>query len=51
MKKYGFIKKDPSCDNMCLMTKNINKKTGGKSNKRKKRKTTKKTRKNRRLKY
>jgi hypothetical protein len=46
--KYGFTKKEPSCDDMCLMIKNINKKAGGKSNKRKKR--IKKTRKNRRLK-
>ena len=39
--KIGFTKKDSSCDDMCLMIKTINKKTGGKTNKRKKR--TKKT--------
>jgi hypothetical protein len=46
--KYGFTKKEPSCDDMCLMIKNINKKTGGKTNKRKT-KRIKKTRKNRRF--
>lgn len=46
--KYGFTKKESSCDNMCLMIKTINKKTGGQTNKRKKR--IKKTRKNRRFK-
>lgn len=49
--KYGFKKRDPLCDDMCLMIKNINKKIGGKTNKRKKSKALKKTRKHRRLKY
>jgi hypothetical protein len=49
--KYGFAKKEPLCDNMCLMFKNINKKAGRKTNKRKRPKEFKKTRKNRRFKY
>lgn len=49
--KYGFIKEDPLCDNMCLMTKTITKKIGGKTKKRKNSKRIKKTRKNRRFKY
>lgn len=49
--KYGFTKKEPLCDDMCLMLKTINKKAGGKTNKRKKTKRIKKTKKNRRLKF
>ena len=52
--KYGFIKNDKLCDNMCIMIKNINTKNGGKkgkTNKQRKSKKIKKTRKNRRLKY
>jgi len=48
--KYGFIKKNPLCDNMCLMIKNINKKLGGKTKKRKNPKRIKKTKKTRRFK-
>ena len=33
--KYGFIKKNPLCDDMCLMIKTIKKNIGGKTNKRK----------------
>jgi hypothetical protein len=49
--KYGFIKKDKLCDNMCLMIKTLNKKNGGKrkTNKQKKAKKNRKTRKNRRF--
>lgn len=52
--KYGFIKQDELCDNMCTMIKNINTKKGGKkgkTNKQRKSIKIKKTRKNRRLKY
>jgi len=49
--KYGFTKKEPLCDHMCLMIKTINKKIGGKTNKRKKPKAFKKTRRHRRFKY
>jgi hypothetical protein len=45
--KYGFIKKNPLCDDMCLMIKTINKKIGGKTNKRKNAKRIKKTKKRR----
>jgi len=48
--KYGFIKKEPLCDTMCLMIKTLNERVGGKTNKRKKPKALKKTRKNRRFK-
>ena len=48
--KYGFIKKNPLCDDMCLMIKNINKKLGGKTKKRKNPKRIKKTKKTRRFK-
>jgi len=48
--KYGFIKQDKSCDNMCVMIKYINKKNGGKKKNTKKNKKINKTRKNRRLK-
>ena len=51
--KYGFIKKDQLCYDMCLMIKSINKKNGGKkgkTNKQKKSKKSKKTRKNRHMK-
>jgi hypothetical protein len=44
---YGFIKKNPLCDDMCLMIKTINKKIGGKTNKRKNAKRIKKTKKRR----
>jgi hypothetical protein len=45
--KYGFIKKNPLCDDMCLMIKTINKKIGGKTKKRKNTKRIKKTKKRR----
>ena len=48
--KYGFIKKNPLCDDMCVMIKTINKKIGGKTKKRKNPKRIKKTKKNRRSK-
>ena len=41
--KYGFTKKEPLCDDMCLMIKTINKKVGGKTKKRKNQKHLKKT--------
>jgi len=41
--KYGFIKHDESCDNMCVMIKSINKKFGGK-NKKSRKNTGKKSR-------
>jgi predicted GNAT family N-acyltransferase len=46
-KKYGFLKDDESCDDMCLMRKSLNKKQGGKKGKtnKKKRKKVIKTRK------
>lgn len=46
--KYGFIKQDRLCDDMCLMIKSMNKKIGGKKRKTKKKKSrrNKKTRKN-----
>ncbi len=49
--KYGFIKENPLCNDMCLMIKTINKKIGGKTKKRKTSKRIKKTKKNRRFKY
>lgn len=51
--KYGFIKNDTLCDNMCTMIKIINTKNGGKkgkTNKQRKLIKNKITRKNRRLK-
>ena len=45
--KYGFIKKNPLCDDMCLIIKTINKKIGGKTKKRKNTKRIKKTKKRR----
>ena len=36
--KYGFIKKDASCDDMCLMIKSLNKNYGGKKSKKNKNK-------------
>ena len=51
--KYGFIKNDKLCDDMCTMIKNINTKNGGKkgkTNKQRKSKKIKRTRKTRRLK-
>jgi hypothetical protein len=43
--KYGFTKKDPLCNDMCLMIKTMNKKTGGKKGK-----TNKKIKKNKKTK-
>jgi len=48
--KYGFIKYDTLCDDMCVMIKRINKKNGGKRKTHKKIRKINKTRKNRRLK-
>ena len=50
--KYGFVKYDKLCDDMCIMIKSINNQNGGKKRKTNKRKSrkTRKTRKNRRLK-
>jgi hypothetical protein len=48
--RYGFIKYDKICDNMCLMIKSMNKKNGGKRKTQKKTRKKNKTRKNRRLK-
>jgi hypothetical protein len=42
--KYGFTKKEPLCDNTCVMIKTINKTIGGKTNKRKKARQTRKNR-------
>jgi ribosomal protein S18 acetylase RimI-like enzyme len=52
--KYGFTKQEEICDDMCLMIKSMNKKSGGKKRRRtKKGKQTKikKTRKNRRVSF
>lgn len=51
--KYGFVKKDSSCVDMCLMTKNINKNGGKKraNKKTSKQKNRKTTRKNPRKKF
>lgn len=50
--KYGFTKKNKLCDDMCLMTKNINTRNGGKKRKtNKKNKINNKTRKTHYLKY
>jgi hypothetical protein len=47
-KKYGFIKTDELCENMCLMKKSLNKKSNEtKTSKQTKSKKTPKTRKSR----